>query len=188
MIRAAFVALLLAAAPAWAADLSTAQLQALKTWVATNAPGQTDEQIVATLNANAAPDFYVWRTNVSETEYTQTSGVDVANGGAATTWSWVGTGFIGRSQGERDTWARLFKDGSVNPSLPNVRQAFTDILSGNTAPAPANRNHMTVVSKRKATAGEKLYAAGTGTFASPATMAVEGLITDANITAARNLP
>lgn len=121
-----------------------------------------------------SPDYWVWRTSVTEEEITSTTGVDVANGGAATNWAWTGAGFITRSQGERDCWARIFRGGSCNPSLANVRQAFSDIISGGTAPAPANRNHMLVIAKRRASRIEKLLATGTGSFASPAVMGFEG--------------
>ncbi len=140
--------------------------------------------VAAFYNQPASPDYYVWRTNVAEDEYVGTTGIDVANGNAATDFSWTGTGFITRSQGERDAWARIFRNGSCNPSRANVRTAFGDILSGATAPAPANRNHMLVISKRKATWTEKLFATGTGTFASPAVMAVEGPLTLADVQAA----
>jgi hypothetical protein len=169
--------------------LSTpAQLQTLKASIAADATlsalpqnGDTAQQVADAYNAPAVPDYYVWRTSVTEAEYVGTSGVDVANGGAATSWSWTGTGFITRAQGERDAWVRLFAAGAANPSLPNVRQAFSDILSGNTAPAPANRNHLTVVSKRRATRAEKLFATGAGTFAAPAVLSFEGLLSDADV-------
>lgn len=140
--------------------------------------------IASFYNQPASPDFYVWRTKVTEDEFVSTTGVDVANGNAATNWDWTGAGFITRSQGERDAWARIFRSGYCNPSLSNVRQAFSDILSGATAPAPANRNHMLVIAKRKASWLEKLFATGTGSFASPALMAVEGPISGADVSLA----
>ena len=143
-------------------------------------------EIARLYNLAAAPDYYVWRTSVTEDEFTMAAGADVANGGAATTWSWTGAGYISRSQGERDAWARLFRSGACNPSLANVRQAFGDILSGNTAPAPANRNHMLVLAKRRATRAEKLFAAGTGSFAAPAVMGAEGALDFADVEAALN--
>jgi hypothetical protein len=174
-------------------SLTAAQLQSLKASIAADATLSTlpqtadaSQQIADAYNALAVSDYYVWRTNVTEAEYVGTSGVDVANGNAATNWSWTGTGFITRAQGERDAWNRLFVSGFANPSLANVRQAFLDILSGNTAPAPANRNHLTVLSKRKATRAEKLFATGTGSFAAPATMAVEGQLTATDVLNAWN--
>jgi hypothetical protein len=178
--------------------LTTAQLQTLKADLTANAgtvpingiptaisavPHGPDNAaaVAAWYNQPAAPDYYVWRTSVTEAEYVGTSGVDVANGGAATVWSWTGAGFITRAQGERDAWNRLFVSGFANPSLANVRQAFADILSGGTATGPANQNHPPTVSKRKATAAEKLFAAGTGSFGAPATMAFEGSLSYADV-------
>lgn len=129
------------------------------------------DAIAAEYNLPAAPDFWVWRTSVSRMEYVNGTSAD------GTTFAWTGTGFITRSVGERDAWRELFADsGTVNPSLANVRQAFQDIFSGGTAPAPANRTHLNAMSRRRASGIEKLLATGTGSTASPATMGFEGEI------------
>jgi hypothetical protein len=131
----------------------------------------------------ATPDFWVWRSSVSKEEFTGSTGPD------GTTFNWTGAGFITRSQGERDAWRELFSvTGHVNPSLANVRQAVADIFSGNTAPAPANRTHLLAVSRRKALRMEKLFAAGAGTTAAPATAGYEGTVSFADVDAALNLP
>lgn len=145
-------------------------------------------QIAAAYNLVASPDFWVWRTSVSRDELLGSTSVD------GTVFAWTGTGFITRAQGERDAFTAIFNSsGFVNASLVNVRQAFADIFSGSTAPAPANRLHLLAVARRKATRGEKLYATGTGSTASPGLMAVgalnglgtaEGLVTPQNIEAA----
>ncbi len=129
------------------------------------------QELADALNAAASGPQWVWRTAVTEDEFVQATGVDVANGNAQTVWSWTGAGYITRVQGERDAWVRIFKGGQCNPSLANVRQAFVDILSGVTAPAPANRNHLTVIAKRQATTAENALATGTGTFAAPKSLA-----------------
>jgi hypothetical protein len=143
--------------------------------------------IAEAFKADASPDFWVWRTSVAKNEYTQGASVD------GTTFNWTGTGFITRSQGERDAWRELFNgsgiggsSNAVNPSLPSVRQAFADIFSGPTAPAPANRTHMSTVSRRKANRAEKLFATGTGSTGSPATMTFEGSLTYQEVFSARN--
>lgn len=166
-------------------QLSQAQLATLKSDLAANFPALPDEEAAAQYNAAASPDFWVWKTKVTKDELTNSTSVD------GTTFNWTGAGFITRSQGERDAWRELFNgSNSVNPSLPQVRQAFSDIFSGGTAPAPANRTHLTTVSRRKATRGEKLFATGTGSTASPAVMGAgaEGLISASNVSEARNLP
>lgn len=144
--------------------------------------------IAAAFNLPASPDYWVWRTNVTRKEAVETTSTD-ADGVTSRSFNWTGAGFIGRSQGERDAWRELWNhSGQVNAALPSVRQAFLDIFSGPTAPAPSNRQHLSNVSRRLATRGEKLYAQGTGTAASPATMTLEGSISAQDIETARNLP
>ena len=146
-----------------------------------NSDGNT--AIALAYDAVAAPDFWVWRTRVSKREYTNEASVD------GTLFNWTGTGYIGRSAGERDAWRELFNEqGFVNPSMANVRQAVQDIFSGATPPAPANRTHLLTVSRRKTTRIEKLLATGTGSTASPATMGFEGSLTYQDVEVARNLP
>lgn len=143
--------------------------------------------IASIYNAAASPDYWVWRTSVSKAELVQSTSVD------GTTFNWTGTGFITRSQGERDAWREIFNgSGMCNPSLASVRTAFTDIFSGATAPAPANRTHLATVSRRKATRVEKLFAidtpgsgAGRGTTADPDTMVVEGPLSAFDVELAR---
>ena len=147
-------------------------------------------EIARLYNLLASPDYWVWRTSVSKAELVQTTSVD------GTTFSWVGTGFITRSQGERDAWRELFNDqGLCNPSLASVRTSFTDIFSGATAPAPANRTHLAAIGRRKCTRVEKLFAvdtpgsgAGRGTTADPDTMGFEGPLSYQDVELARQLP
>lgn len=140
-------------------------------------------EIAASYNLIAAPDFWVWRSSVTKDELVNSTSVD------GTTFSWTGAGFITRAQGERDAWREMFSgNNTVNPSLAQVRQAFADIFSGNTAPAPANRTHLSTVSRRRATRAEKLFALGPGTTASPAIMGFEGTLNYQDVEAARNLP
>lgn len=136
--------------------------------------------IAAAYNLTVTPDFWVWRTRVSKNEITQQTSQD------GTDFNWTGTGFITRSQGERDAWRELFDGGQVNPSLANVRTAFQDIFSGGTPPAPANRAHLLAVARRKATRAEKLFASGTGSTATPATMSFEGSLNYQDVQEARN--
>lgn len=166
--------------------LTSAQLTTLKTDIATNFPGTAntpdgDFSLATSYNTVASPDFWVWRTSVSRDEAVGSTSVD------GTVFSFVGTGYITRAQGERDAFVALFSSaGTVNASQPQVRQAFADIFSGSTAPAPANRTHLLTVARRKASRIEKLYGVGTGSTASPATMATEGSVTPQEIRAARN--
>ncbi|HZS22276.1 MAG TPA: hypothetical protein VFA63_15005 [Pseudonocardiaceae bacterium] len=123
------------------------------------------DAIAAAYNAVASPDFWIWRANVTKSEYVNNTSQD------ATVFDW--TVFIGRSQGERDAFGQIFMNvgQSVNPSLTQVRQAFADIFSG--AGGATVRTHMLATSRKKASIFGKLYAAGTGSTASPATAPTE---------------
>jgi hypothetical protein len=156
--------------------LTAAQLVTLKADVAASPdvagqPRTLDgaDAVAKAYNLPAAPDYWAWRSSVTLDEYVNGVGPD------GTTFSWAGTGYIARAQGERDAFMAMFAaTGATNPSRASVRQAFADIMSGNTAPAPANRTHLTATSRRKATRAEKLFAAGTGSTAAPATLGWEG--------------
>jgi len=162
-----------------AANLTPAQLATLKSDMAANFPGLPDEEAAAAYNVAASPDYWVWRNLVTESEVYESPSVD------GTFWSW--TIYIARSQAEREAWRQMVSmRGGLKPSLANVRIGVADIFSG--AGGAAQRTHLLTVGRRKATRGEKLFAAGTGSTADPATMAVEGLITATNVSEARNLP
>jgi hypothetical protein len=134
--------------------------------------GSDGSFIIADLyNLNASPDFWVWKSKLSRGEVVNDVGPE------GTSFAWTGSGYITRSQGERDAFREIFNHtGTCNPSLVNVRNAFNDIFSGGTAPAPANRAHIAAVSRRKASRLEKLLATGTGSTASPAVLTFEGLV------------
>jgi hypothetical protein len=138
--------------------------------------------IIDAYSLDASPVFWVWRTSVSKMEYVNSTSVD------GTVFSYVGTGFITRSAGEQAAWRDMFDNAGnvVNPSLPQVRQAFLDIFSGAVAPAPANRAHLATMSRRRASRLEKLFVVassgpGTGTGAlgatgNPGALVVEGVL------------
>lgn len=127
------------------------------------------DAIAKAMNLTASPDFWVWKTSVTKAATVQTASTD------GTTFTWAGNGFITRSAGEQAAWRELFEGGACNPSLANVRQAFTDIFSG-TGNAAANRTHLLAIARRKATVFEKLFATGTGSTASPAVLVIEGSV------------
>jgi hypothetical protein len=144
-------------------------------------PNNTDGafEIAAAFNAPATPAFFVWRSLVTEHEFTGTVSAE------ATSFSWPA--YIARSEAERNGWGRMFNGTySVNPSLPNVRQGIADIFSGSANSAPAQRAHLLAIAKRNATRAEKLFATGTRSTASPATMAFEGSLSYQDVDDARN--
>lgn len=154
--------------------LTTEQKVTLKTYIQTvpalntlyvdgNLGGLADA-----LNQTVAPEFTVWRTSVEKKEVVQ------ATSREGTSFIWAGNGFISRSPGEIECWNQLFNSTlTMNPSLPNVRQAFIDVFSG-VGNAALNRTHLSAVAKRGATVIEKLFATGTGSLANPGTMVYEG--------------
>lgn len=197
-VALALAALLLPAPPAHA--LTSEQLAALKVAIDADPslsayPLTTDGYIDLANKLNsetASPEFWVWRSSVAKNEYTQQASVD------GTTFNWTGSGFISRSQGERDAWVQIFNSSqTVNPSLVNVRQAFADIFSGNTAPAPANRTHLLAISRKKATRIEQIFAVASaapptpsgnlGSTTAVATVTVSS-VTPSDVALARSLP
>lgn len=136
-------------------------------------------EIAKLYNLPASPAFWAWRTSVNEQDIVSKPGPD------ATTWSW--SVYIARSQGERDAWARIFNSShSCNPSLENVRLAFSDIFSG--ASGAAQRTHLTAVCRRLTTRIERLLATGTGSTLSPGLLGYQGPVTSDDIQYARELP
>ena len=137
--------------------------------------------IAAALNVEAVPAYIVWRTAIDESEITAKVSDE------ATSWSW--TSYIARSDGERDAWGRMFSiSGTIDASLPNVRQAMADIFSGGASGAAGQRAHLLACGKRNATRAEKIFATGAGTQGSPSTMEFEGALAYQDVQAARNLP
>lgn len=74
----------------------------------------------------------------------------------------------------------------VNPSLASDRAFFDDVFSG--AGGTNTRAALAILWRRQATRFEQLYATGTGSDPSPATLVVEGSVSALEINAARNLP
>ena len=168
--------------------LTPAQLLALKNDIASDPvlsalPNTADDAfaIAAVYNADASPDFYVWKTRLGKHEVTDLT----APGG--TTFDWAGPGgYIARSVAEKDAWREMWNSTlSCNPSLPNVRAAFADIFSGTGSGATNNRAHILALGRRLARRIEALYATGTGTTAAPALMGYEGTISYNDVLQAR---
>ena len=110
----------------------------------------------------ASPAFIVWKSHLDTNSI-----VD------STAFSGAG-GFIARTAGEREAYALLVSRGSINPSLATIRQKFSDIFSGSGVGAPETRTALLALSKLSALNVEKVFATGTGTDASPATLVYEG--------------
>lgn len=147
--------------------LTSAQLTALATDINANPafaaiPHTADGayEIAAAYDV-VQPAYIVWKTNVTNEEILR-NGMD---------WTRVDNLSVGKSR----IWEWMMQFGNFNPSKPNIRAGIDAVWVG-TAADLAVRAAVYVHCKRAATRAEKLFATGTGTDASPATMAVEGSI------------
>ena len=115
------------------------------------------------LKAEASPAFVVWRSRVVRDEIMQ-NGFD---------WVQVDNLTVGKAR----IWEWLFENGqnSINPSKLNVRAGIDEAWRG-TAAMLAVRDAIYVHCKRNANVLEKIFATGTGTTVSPATIVIEGSI------------
>lgn len=123
--------------------------------------------IAEALNTEAVPAFTVWRTLITTDE--------IMNGGFV--WTEVDTLTAGKAR----IWEWMIKQGSINPSKPNIRQGLADCFGSGSAMAAA----VLPLFKRNATIAEKLLATGTGSDNSPGTMSFEGSLTYQDIQQAR---
>ena len=159
--------------------LTLAQKQALKTfintvpaWVALPNNEDTADFISRELDKPASPAFTVWKSSVPIAEV----------GDAINASELVGLTSLNvqRLQAISD-----YSGGSINPSKADRRSAFDQVFSaaGGTITRPA----LLALWKRLATAGEKIFATGTGSDAVPATLVIEGQIDRQDVFEARSL-
>ena len=127
--------------------------------------------VAAAYNLPASPEFIVWRTSVSQDEIMQ-------NG-----FDWVRVDNL--SVGKARIWEWLFSNQqrAMNPSKINVRAGIDETWKG-TAADLAVRAAVYAHCTRAATRAEKLFATGTGTVASPATMTQDGALSYNEVQAA----
>lgn len=167
--------------------LTAAQLQTLKADLAANtatvvvagntvainsldtlAERNTDsaDAVAQWYNGTASPSFTVWKKlatlnqigdAINATELAGLTSLNISRLEAIATYSPAG----------------------VNPSLADRRQAFDDIFSG--AGGTNTRASLLALWKRLANRAEKLFATGTGSDASPATLSFEGALTFQNV-------
>ena len=135
----------------------------VQAWAALPVNSDTSYFIADELRKDANPAFIVWKSSVQQDEIMQ-------NG-----FDWVRVDNL--SVGKARIWEWLFdnQNASINPSKSNVRAGIDECWKG-TAADLAVRAAVYIHCKRKANLLEKLFATGTGSDASPATMAIEGSI------------
>lgn len=180
MIRRLFLAaaLLLACTFAQAQTLTTAQLAVMKADILADGTlnafpntGDGNSAIADLYNAQAAPTFTVWKSNVSI----------VATGQAYDGAEWAG---MTTANHTRLQTVAQWLPGGYNASTASVRAMFNDIWSG--AGGTVTRASLLVLWKRTSTRVEKLFATGTGSDAVPATLVWEGRISYQEVQRARN--
>ena len=125
------------------------------------------------LNDVAVPPYIVWRSSVSLTDIT-------SNG---FTWTLVDSLSVGTAR----IWEWMFgnESSSINPSKANIRQGIIDVWSG-TAGKLAVQASVFGHCKRDVRRGEKIFATGLGTDASPSTLGYEGTLSYVDVQDARN--
>lgn len=147
--------------------LTTAQLASLRVDIQADPtladiPHTPDGAYDIATRYNQPTTHIVWRTSVPIDEIMRNgmdwARVDNLSVGKARIWDWMG---------------RL---GTIDPSRINIRAGIDATWVG-TAADLAVRAAVYVHCKRPATRAEKLFATGTGTEASPATMVFEGEVT-----------
>lgn len=166
-MRLILTILLMLAGAVQAQSLSNAQLLAFKSAIQADAPSMACIQVgnlqCVADRFNGASAVIVWRTALSRHE------ILAGKSAEGTTFAWAGGAYITRSQGERDAFREMFNStGTVDPSLPSIQAAFTDVFSG--PGGLSNRTHITALSKRAATKFEAIFSTGTGTTQSPASV------------------
>jgi len=158
--------------------MTPSQLQTLKAYILADPvlsafPANSDGSyaVAQLLNADAAPDFIVWKTYVSRN--------DVGK-------AFVASALAAITSGNNDKLNNFAAwNESVNPSRLDQRAFFDDVFS--VAAGASTRAALLALWKRKATVLEKLFASGAGSDASPATMVVEGAISYQEVDAARGM-
>ena len=158
--------------------LTTAQLATLKADILADGtlnaqPNNSDGAftIAAAYNSAASPNFTVWKTMVSINDVGKKfNGSELA-------------GLTTGNQSRLQTLAAYLASG-VNPSLIDNRLFFDDVFSG--AGGANTRANLLALWKRLATRGEKLFATGTGSDPSPATLTFEGNLNYQDVLTARN--
>lgn len=110
--------------------------------------------VASALNLPASGPFVVWRTDIKP--------VEVVN-------AIVGAEFVALTAIKQTGLTLLLMPGIIDASAVNVRNDFSSIFAAGTT-----LTALTALSKRNATVVEKVFATGTGTSASPATLVFQG--------------
>ncbi|MBK9497057.1 MAG: hypothetical protein IPO08_21600 [Xanthomonadales bacterium] len=158
--------------------LTLQQQQTLKTYILSvpelaAQPMNSDgaDAIATAIRQPAVPAFTVWKTNVSVDEI-------MRNG---MNWTLVDGITVGKAR----IWEWMSRLGTIDVSKLNIRAGIDEAWKGIGTDMVTQRANIYTHCKRDATITEKLFATGTGTVASPATMGFEGSLSWQDVEAAR---
>lgn len=129
-----------------------------------------DDLIARALNVVQTPDFWVFKTSVTNEEIG-----DAMNGSEVAGLSSLGM--------QRLQVLAAYSGGAQNPSRADRRAAFDAVFNG--AGGAITRPALAVLWRRLATRVERLYATGTGSTGAPGTLVFIGPITRQEVAAAR---
>lgn len=128
--------------------------------------------IAEALNLPASPEFTVWKSSVPKNQVGKT---------------FVASALAAITSGNNDKLANFAAwNEIVEPYRADQRAFFDDVFS--VAAGASTRAALLALWKRLANRYEKLYATGTGSDASPATLVLEGSCDYSDVYAARALP
>ncbi len=154
--------------------LTNAQLLTLKSAIL----NETDATFVGYRNANDKPSMAAWFSADSSPAFiVWKTSVPMAQVGTAMNSSEL-AGLTTANTNRLQVMA-AFSGGTFNPSLSDVRAGFDSVYSG--AGGALTRAALLALWKRTARRLEKLYATGTGSDASPATLVFEGAVDSGHI-------
>lgn len=147
-------------------DLTAAQKATVLAYINSQAPlaalpNDPDSAafIASALNAQASPNYWVWRTEVSVDEFI----------GGNIVWNAVDNLTVGKAR----IWEWMTRRGVFNPARANVRAGLTECFGAGSN----NETRVFALSRRRARVIERLLATdGDGSAATPATMTAEGTI------------
>lgn len=167
-------------------ELTSAQLSTLKAAILADPtmsafPNDPNGNVAlaAYLNELASPAFIVWKNEVPKNEVGK---------------AFVASALAAITAGNNDKLANFAAwNDTVNPSRADQRQFFDDVFS--VAAGAGTRAALQALWRRSATRFEKIFATGTGSDASPATLEsidlagriIEGPVSNVTVQDARNI-
>jgi hypothetical protein len=160
--------------------LSTEQMLALKAYInsqpdLSSYPNNTDGAFDIARLLNAATNHVVWRTRVV-TE-------DVGN-----SINYVALSALTTANRDRLTTFFILNREDFDPSRADIRAYFADTFSGALGgQGQATRDALEALWRRPANRIEQVFAVGTGTSQSPASLTFEGEVSYQEVDTARNL-